>query len=128
MKVYIENIEHRTESNTDFRRVVYTGPNLQLVLMSLEPGEELGEEVHEGNDQFFRVEEGKGAIIIAGAETRIDDDMAVLVPAGTRHNLRNVGQKPLKFYTLYGPPKHADGTVHHTKAEADAEEREHAKA
>jgi mannose-6-phosphate isomerase-like protein (cupin superfamily) len=119
MKGFIADIEDRTERNNDFRRVLYTGPNLQLVVMSLQPGEEIGEEVHEDRDQFFRVEEGTGAIVLDGRETRIEADMVVLVPAGARHNLRNTGTKALKVYTLYAPPEHEDGTVHRTKADAE---------
>ena len=126
MKGFIADIEDQTEENRDFRRVLYTGPHMQLVLMSLAPGEELGEEVHETTDQFFRVEEGKGEVVIDGRETRIESDIAIIVPAGTRHNVRNTGHKPLRFYTLYAPPEHPDGTVHRTKA--DAERAEHAAA
>ena len=126
MKGFIADIEDQTEENRDFRRVVYTGPHMQLVLMSLAPGEELGEEVHETTDQFFRVEEGKGEVVIDGRETRVESDIAIIVPAGTRHNVRNTGHKPLRFYTLYAPPEHPDGTVHRTKA--DAERAEHAAA
>ena len=122
MKGFIADIEDQTEENRDFRRVLYTGPHMQLVLMSLAPGEELGEEVHETTDQFFRVEEGKGEAVIDGRETRIESDIAIIVPAGTRHNVRNTGHKPLKFYTLYAPPEHPDGTVHRTKADADKAE------
>lgn len=125
-KGFIADIEDQTEDNRDFRRVVYTGPHMQLVLMSLAPGEELGEEVHETTDQFFRVEEGNGEVVIDGRETRIESDIAIIVPAGARHNVRNTGHKPLKFYTLYAPPEHPDGTVHRTKA--DAERAEHAAA
>ena len=125
-KGFIADIEDQTEENRDFRRVLYTGPHMQLVLMSLAPGEELGEEVHETTDQFFRVEEGKGEVVIDGRETRIESDIAIIVPAGTRHNVRNTGHKPLRFYTLYAPPEHPDGTVHRTKA--DAERAEHAAA
>lgn len=124
MKGFIGNIEDRTVANPDYRRVLYTGPHLQLVLMSLRPGEEIGEEVHADVDQFFRVEEGEGAVWIDGRETRLASGMAVLVPAGARHNVRNTGEKPLKLYTLYAPPEHADGTVQSSKAEADAS-REH---
>lgn len=120
MKGFIGNIEELTENNTDFRRVLYTGRNLQLVLMSLEPGEEIGEEVHDDRDQFFRVEEGSGEILIDGAVHPIEDDIAMIVPAGARHNVRNTGSEPLRLYTIYGPPEHVDGTVHETKAEADA--------
>lgn len=126
MKGFIADIEDQTEENRDFRRVLYTGPHMQLVLMSLAPGEELGEEVHETTDQFFRVEEGNGEVVIDGRETRIESDIAIIVPAGTRHNVRNTGHKPLRFYTLYAPPEHPDGTVHRTKA--DAEKAEHAAA
>lgn len=118
MKGFIGDIEDRTEHNRDFRRVLYTGAHLQLVLMSLEPGEEIGEETHEGTDQFFRVEDGKGEVWIDGRATRIESDMAILVPAGARHNVRNTGTKPLQLYTLYAPPEHEDGTVHRTRAEA----------
>ena len=119
MKGFITNIEDRTEVNNDFRRVLYTGPNLQLVVMSLQPGEEIGEEVHEHTDQFFRVEDGTGEIVVDGRETRIESDMVMLVPAGTKHNIRNTGKKALKVYTLYAPPEHADGTVHRTKEDAE---------
>lgn len=120
MKGFIGDIENRTEDNRDFRRVLYTGPHMQLVLMSLQPGEEIGEEIHERTDQFFRVEEGKGEIWMDGRATRIESDMAMLVPAGTRHNIKNTGNNPLQLYTLYAPPEHADGTVHRTKEEAEA--------
>lgn len=122
MKGFIADIEDRTEDNRDFRHVLYTGPHLQLVLMSLEPGEEIGEEVHANTDQFFRVEEGKGVAVIDGKETQIRSDSAVVVPAGARHNIRNTGAKPLKLYTIYAPPQHADGTVQHTRAEAEQSE------
>jgi mannose-6-phosphate isomerase-like protein (cupin superfamily) len=121
-KGFIADIEDRTEENRDFRHVVYTGPHMQLVLMALEPGEELGEEIHENTDQFFRVEEGKGEVVIDGKETRIENDVAIVVPAGARHNIKNTGHKPLKFYTIYAPPEHPDGTVHRTKADADKAE------
>ena len=87
------------------RRVLYTGKHLQLVLMTLQPGEEIGEEVHEDRDQFFRIEEGQGVVDIDGRENRVEDDFAVIVPAGARHNVRNTGNAPLRFYTLYGPPE-----------------------
>lgn len=119
MKGFIANIEDRTELNNDFRRVLYTGPNLQLVVMSLRPGEEIGEEVHDHTDQFFRVEDGNGELVLDGRTTRIDSDMAMLVPAGTKHNIRNTGRKAFKIYTLYAPPEHEDGTVHRTKEDAE---------
>jgi mannose-6-phosphate isomerase-like protein (cupin superfamily) len=120
MRGFVDDIEDMTERNADFRRVLYTGKQLQLVLMSLEPGEDIGEEVHHDRDQFFRVEKGKGEIWIDGHKTKIKSDFAMLVPAGARHNLRNTGDKPLKLYTLYGPPEHEDGTVHATKTDAMA--------
>ena len=120
MKGFVDDIEELTEANDDFRRVLYTGKKLQLVLMALQPGEEIGEEVHEDRDQFFRVEKGKGEIVIDGVTTNIKADIAMIVPAGARHNVRNTGDKALRLYTLYAPPEHLDGTVHVTKAEADA--------
>lgn len=122
MKGFVANIEDRTEQNRDFRRVLYTGLHMQLVLMALQPGEEIGEEVHEDRDQFFRVEKGRGEVWIDGTKTKVESDMAIVVPAGARHNIRNTGEKPLKLYTLYAPPEHADGTVHATKADAEASE------
>ncbi|HEX2763464.1 MAG TPA: cupin domain-containing protein [Allosphingosinicella sp.] len=119
MKGYCDDIERATEENEDFRRVVYTGRNLQLVLMSLAPGDEIGEEVHEDRDQFFRIEEGEGVITIDGVEKEVEDDFAVIVPAGARHNVVNTGEAPLKLYTIYGPPEHRDGIVHKDKAQAD---------
>ncbi len=124
MKGFCDDIEKLTEENQDFRRVLYTGKNLQLVLMTLQPGEEIGEEVHEDRDQFFRIEEGSGVIDIDGVENTVEDDIAVIVPAGARHNVRNTGDEPLQLYTIYGPPEHKDGIVQSTKAEADA--RHHA--
>ena len=122
MKGYCENIETLTVENDDFRRVLYTGKHLQLVLMTLKPGEEIGEEVHEDRDQFFRIEEGSGEVRIDGVANKVEDDFAVIVPAGARHNVVNTGEAPLRFYTLYGPPEHRDGTVHKDKAQA---ERDH---
>jgi len=119
VKGYCDNIEQRTVENEDFRRVLYTGHNLQLVLMTLQPGEEIGEEVHEDRDQFFRIEEGSGAVDIDGVENRVEDDFAVIVPAGARHNVRNTGSQPLRLYTIYAPPEHKDGIVQSTKEEAD---------
>jgi len=120
MKGFVGDIEDLTEDNTDFRRVLYTGKHMQLVLMSLEPGEEIGEEVHDDGDQFFRVEEGSGEVIIDGKVNPVEDDIAVIVPAGARHNVRNTGDEPLRLYTIYSPPEHIDATVHATKADADA--------
>lgn len=124
MKGYCDNIEERTVENDDFRRVLYTGHNLQLVLMTLKPGEEIGEEVHEDRDQFFRFEKGTGVVLIDGAENQVEEDFGVIVPAGARHNVRNTGNEPLRLYTIYGPPEHLDGLVKATKEEAEAAHEE----
>ena len=122
MKGYVDDIEQATVANADFRRVLYTGKNLQLVLMTLPPGCDIGEEVHEDRDQFFRIEEGEGTIAIDGVDNRVEDDFAVIVPAGARHNVINSGSQPLKLYTIYAPPEHRDAVVHKDKAQA---ERDH---
>ncbi len=122
MKGYCDNIEQRTVENQDFRRVLYTGRNLQLVLMTQPPGCDIGEEVHDDRDQFFRIEEGSGIVYIDGAANRVEGDFAVIVPAGARHNVVNDGDRPLRLYTIYGPPEHKDGTVHPDKESA---ERDH---
>jgi len=119
-KGYVDNIEKATVENDLFRRVLYTGQNIQLVLMTLQPGEEIGAETHDDRDQFFRIEEGEGEIHIDGVKNHVEDDFAVIVPAGALHNVVNTGDKPLRLYTIYGPPEHVDGTVHKTKQEADA--------
>ena len=120
MKGFVEDIEELTEENGDYRRVLYTGKQVQLVLMSLAPGEEIGEEVHKKFDQFFRVEKGKGEVLIDGKRTKIKGDDAIIVPAGARHNVINTDHKPLRLYTLYSPPKHRDAFIAATKAEAEA--------
>lgn len=120
MKGYVGNIEATAIQNEDFRRVIYTAENCQLVLMALEPSEEIGMEVHK-LDQFFRVEEGMGDAVLDGVRTPISAGHAVLVPAGTNHNIINTGSVPMKLYTLYSPPNHRDGVVHHTRAEAEAD-------
>ena len=122
MKGFVDDIEQLTEDNDDFRRVLYTGKHLQLVLMSLAPGEEIGEEVHDDRDQFFRIEEGVGEVMIDGVKHAVEDDDAIVVPAGARHNVVNTGDEALKLYTLYGPPEHRHGVVHKTKADAAVEE------
>ena len=122
MKGYVQNIEVVSLENESFRNVLYTAKNCQLVVMSLKPGEDIGEEVHE-LDQFLRVESGEGKTVLDGVEHAITDGFAVLVPAGTRHNIINTSKEhPMKLYTLYAPPNHKDGTVHKTKAEAKASE------
>lgn len=115
---FVGEIEHETENNTDFRRVLYTGKNLQLVLMSITPGESIGDETHEGHDQFFRIEKGKGEVWIDGHCSTIKGDDAIVVPAGARHNVVNTGDKPMKLYTIYAPPEHHDGIVHATRSDA----------
>jgi mannose-6-phosphate isomerase-like protein (cupin superfamily) len=119
MKGFVGDIEELTEKNSDFRHVLYTGEHLQLVVMSLLPGEDIGEEVHDNRDQFFRIEKGKGEVFIDGKRSKIKGDDAVIVPAGARHNIINVGDKPLRLYTLYGPPSHADGFIAATKEQAE---------
>jgi mannose-6-phosphate isomerase-like protein (cupin superfamily) len=120
VKGYCDNIEQQTVENDNFRQVLYTGKHQQLVVMTLPPGCDIGEEVHEDRDQFFRFEEGRGVVDIDGVENPVEDDFAVIVPAGARHNVRNTGSEPLRLYTVYGPPEHMDGVVHATKADAEA--------
>lgn len=118
---YITNIEKDTLENENFRKVLYTAKNSQLVLMSLLPGEEIGEEVHE-LDQFLRIESGTGQAILDGETEDIEDGSAIVVPQGTKHNIINTGDEPMKLYTVYSPPNHMDGTIHKTKADAEANE------
>ena len=120
MKGFADNIEKLTEKNDLFRKVLYTGHNLQLVLMAIQPGEEIGEEVHDDRDQFFRIEAGTGTIVIDDVEHTVKADDGVIVPQGAKHNVIASGSEVLKLYTIYGPPEHVDGTVHKTKADADA--------
>jgi mannose-6-phosphate isomerase-like protein (cupin superfamily) len=120
MKGFVQNIESIAVKNEEFRRVLYTARNCQLVVMSLMPKKEIGMEVHK-LDQFFRVEEGSGEAVLNGVCTLISAGFAVLVPAGMNHNIINTGTVPLKLYTLYAPPNHRDGVVHHTRAEAEAD-------
>jgi mannose-6-phosphate isomerase-like protein (cupin superfamily) len=122
MKGFVINLEEETKKNTDFRRVLYTAKFSQLVLMSLKPGEEIGEEVHT-LDQFFRFDQGVGKVVIDGAEHEVRDGFGVIVPAGARHNVINTSDKDdLKLYTIYSPPEHQDAVVRSTKAEAEASE------
>lgn len=120
MKGFVKDIEGIAVRNNDFRQVLYTATSCQLVVMALKPGEEIGAEVHQ-LDQFFRVEEGTGVAILDGVRHAVTAGFAVLVPAGARHNIVNSGTGPLKLYTLYAPPNHRDGVVHHTRAEAEAD-------
>lgn len=121
MKGFVGDIEELTVNNSNFRQVLYTGKNLQLVLMALKPGEEIGEEIHHDRDQFFRIEKGNGEVLIDDNRTEVKDDDAIIVPAGARHNVINTGNEPLLLYTIYGPPEHVDGTVHKTKADVKEE-------
>jgi mannose-6-phosphate isomerase-like protein (cupin superfamily) len=123
MHGYIKDIDALTIDNQDFRRVLYTAKNCQLVLMSLKPKEEIGMETHK-LDQFFRVEAGQGEAILDGVHTKIDEGFAILVPAGTKHNIVNTGTAALKLYTIYSPPNHRDGVVHKTRADA-LKDKEH---
>jgi len=122
MKGYLADIEKLTLANQSFRQVLYTGKHLQLVLMSIMPGDDIGEEVHEGHDQFFRIEAGVGEVIIDDVASKIKHDDVVIVPAGAKHNVINNGDVPLQLYTIYGPPEHKDGVVRSTKSEAEANE------
>ncbi|MEM5804459.1 MAG: cupin domain-containing protein [Candidatus Aenigmatarchaeota archaeon] len=125
MKGFNANIEKDTLKNADFRRVLYTGKHSQLVLMSLKPGEEIGEEVHDTVDQFFRIEKGEGLVVIDDNKYKVQNGSAVIVPSGARHNVINTSKtKELKLYTIYSPPEHQDKTVRHTKAEAEAKPEE----
>lgn len=118
MKGYVIDLEKEAIGNADFRRVLYTGHHTQLVLMSLKPGEEIGEETHPDVDQFFRFDEGSGKVVIDGIEHEVSNGFGVVVPAGAKHNVINTGATELKLYTLYSPPEHQDGVVRATKAEA----------
>ena len=120
MKGFVKDIEAIATENGEFRRVLYTAQHCQLVLMALKPKEEIGAEVHK-LAQFFRVEKGSGEAVLDGVRTAIRAGFAVLVPAGTNHNIINTGSGPMKLYTLYSPPNHRDGVVHHTRADAEAD-------
>lgn len=125
MKGFNSNIEKDTRENSNFRKVVYTAKHSQLVLMSLKSGEEIGMEVHKDNDQFFRFESGKGKVLIDGNEYEVADGSAIIIPAGSKHNVINTGADGLKMYTIYSPAHHQDGIIHATKADAMADEEEH---
>jgi mannose-6-phosphate isomerase-like protein (cupin superfamily) len=120
MKGFVQNIENIASKNVDFRQVLYTAKNCQLVVMALKPNEEIGAEVHK-LDQFFRVEQGTGEAVLDDVRTPIKAGFAVLVPAGTKHNIINTGSALMKLYTLYTPPNHRDGVVHHTREDAEAD-------
>lgn len=131
MAGWVGDIEKETLGNETFRTVLFTGEHTQLTVMSLQAGEEIGLEAHHDRDQFIRLEQGTAKLLMGPAEDQLDeehtleDDWAAIIPAGTWHNVVNVGDGPLKLYSLYSPAEHPDGTVHRTKAEADAAEAEH---
>ncbi len=126
MTGFVGNIEDLTANNTYFRQVLFTGQHTQLVLMCLLPNEEIGMEVHEIVDQFFRIEAGEGKVILNGEEHPIKDGDAIIIPAGTQHNVINTSPtKELKLYTLYSPPHHKDGVIHKTKEEAQNDTTDH---
>lgn len=126
MAGYLTNIEKKSLGNGYFREVLFTGPHSQLVVMSLGPGEDIGLETHDDVDQFIRVEGGQGKAILNGEEHALENGSAVVIPAGTQHNIVNISQADsLKLYTIYSPPEHPQGTIHKSKAEALAYEREH---
>ena len=121
MKGFVQDIERLAVGNDDFRRVLYTAKHCQLVLMALAPGEEIGAEVHQ-LDQFFRVEEGSGVVVMDGTRTPVKAGFAIVVPMGANHNIINTGTAPLKLYTVYSPPNHRDRVVHLTRADAEADD------
>lgn len=127
-KPYVVNIEDETLGNTNYRTTLWTGKYMQMTVMAIAPGDDIGLEVHEDHDQFLRVEQGRGRVQIGPEKDALDfdeevgDDWVILVPAGSWHNVTNIGDEPLKVYSLYAPPEHAHGTVHPTKADSDADE------
>ena len=126
MTGYIDNIEEKTINNDYFRKVVFTGKYCQLVVMCLKPGEEIGSEVHKNVDQFFRIEKGKGKVIINGVENQFTNGVGIVVPAGSEHNVINLStSNDLKLYTIYSPPQHKNGIIHKTKQDAMADETDH---
>lgn len=124
MKGFHTHIEEQTTANDHYRKVLYTSKHSQLVLMSLKPGEEIGMEIHQDNDQFFRFDAGEGRVIIDETTYEVEDGDAVVVPAGAQHNVINTGAEDLKLYTIYSPAHHKDGIDHTTKEEADSNETE----
>ena len=126
MSGYVIDIEKKALENPHFREVLFTAPHLQLVVMTLQPGEEIGLETHDDGDQFFRVEAGEGEALLDGKRHPLHDGSIVVIPAGVEHNISNTSaSEPLRVYTIYTPPEHPDGTLHHTKAEADEYAKTH---
>lgn len=122
---YVKNIEQQTLENTNFRKEIFTGEHLQITVMSIPVGGEIGAEVHPTTDQFLRIEQGTGKAVIGDQEYEVADDFAITIPAGMNHNVINTGDVDMKLYSIYTPPKHPKGTVHVTKADADAAEHNH---
>ncbi len=121
MSGFVTDIESATLANEDYRRVLFTGPNTQLVLMTLQPGDEIGSEIHADHDQFIRIERGDGAVMLDGVKHRLSDGVAMVVPAGVEHNVINTSRnEPLRLYTLYSPPEHPPGTIHRTKQDENS--------
>ncbi len=125
MNKYIGNIEKETLENENFRKVLNTTEKSQLVVMTIQVGEDIGIEIHDEHDQFIRIEQGKAEVVLDGKKTIVENDFAIVVPAGTEHNIINVGEESLKLYTIYTPPEHPAGTIHKDKSEADIYEREY---
>lgn len=126
MTGYVDNIEEKTLANNYFRQVLYTGQHVQLVLMTLQPNEEIGMEVHEITDQFLRIEKGQGKVIMNGEEHPLKDGDVIIVPAGTEHNVINTSStEQMKLYTIYAPPHHKDQTIHRTKTDAINDKEDH---
>ena len=123
MSVFVDNIEKLTLENNNYRKVINTSANSQLVLMSIKPNQRIDKEIHDLNDQFFRIEQGTAKIIINGTEYTAQDDFAIVVPAGAEHEVINVSDEDLKLYTIYSPPHHPEGTIHETKEQADEYEK-----
>lgn len=130
-KPYVVDIEKETLENTNYRTTLWTGTHMQMTVMAIAPGDDIGLEVHEDHDQFLRVEQGRGRVQMGPAEDdlsfeeEVGDDWVILVPAGQWHSVTNIGDEPLKVYSLYSPPEHPHGTVHPTKADSDADEHDH---
>lgn len=126
MAGFVGNIEELTLANENFRKVIYTGQHAQLVVMCLNPNEDIGVETHPTTDQFFRIEKGEGKIVMSGEEQLIKNGSSVVVPAGTEHNIINTSsENSLKLYTVYSPPHHKDGIIHKTKQEASSDQTDH---
>lgn len=125
MTGFVTNIEKDTLANDNFRKVLYTAEHMQLVVMSLEVGEEIGMETHPEHDQFIRIDQGSAKAILNGEESELEDGSCVVIPSGIEHNIVNTGEGKLKLYTIYAPAEHPDGTVHATKADAMADPHEH---